>query len=60
MVEVDCFLVIGAHIETEMGWVVVEEVLEKFSSDSLTLATRSNSNSHKVTALGHLNIMLLL
>ena len=60
MVEVDGFVIIGANVEAQMRRVLAEQVLQQFSSNTLSLATRSNSNAHKVRAIWHLDVMLLL
>ena len=60
MVKIDSLLVVSADVEAKVGWILLKEILEEFSADSLTLAARSNTNSHEISSQRHLNVMFSL
>ena len=60
MVEVDCLIIVCTDVQAQMRGILCEQVLQQFSSDALSLATRPYANAHKVGALRYLNVMLLL
>lgn len=60
LVEGDGLLVVRAHVQFEVGWVVLEHVVHEFAPDALALATRPHANAHKVAALRHFDIVFPL
>ena len=60
LVKGDGLLVVGAHVQFQVGWVVLEHVVHEFATDALALATRPHAYAHEVATLRHFDIVLPL